>query len=110
MTNSINLKITLEKTDVKVYTVEYTLERSDLIEWVDKNRGSYQKVEVDPTLDPNDGTEEVSCTEDQYYDLHIDNYIDDQDPDLLFTDNCHDHDKCKFVSEECSILQTYAAD
>ena len=110
MANQINLKITLEKTDVKTYTVDYTLERSDLIKWVDEAFGSYQKVEVDPKLDPNDGTEEVSCTEDEYYNHHVDNYIDNQDPDLIFTDNCHDHDKCEFVSEECSILRTYAAD
>tara|TARA_R100000541_G_scaffold14095_1_gene23433 strand:- start:242 stop:577 length:336 start_codon:yes stop_codon:yes gene_type:complete len=111
MTNQINLKITLEKTDVKTYTVDYTIDMDDLIKFVDDNHGSYQKMEVDPTLDPETyGDLKVTCTQDEYYNHHVDNYIDNQDPDLIFTDNCHDHDKCEFVSEECSILRTYAAD
>ena len=41
--------------------------------------------------------------EDQYYKNYINEYMDDQDPDLLFTDNCHNHKDYQIESEECSI-------
>jgi len=99
----MNFTLTIEKTDVKIYKVRCSVDLDDLIKFVDDTYGSYQEVEVDPTLDPEDGATEVSCTKEEYYNYHIENYIDDQDPDLLFTDNCHNHKDYQIESEECSI-------
>tara|TARA_R110001583_G_scaffold64883_6_gene187816 strand:+ start:949 stop:1284 length:336 start_codon:yes stop_codon:yes gene_type:complete len=101
----MDITLKIEKTDVKIYTVQCTINLDDLIKFVDDTYGSYQEVEVDPTLDPETyGDVEVSCTKDEYYQNHVENYIDDQDPDLLFTDNCHDNKDYQLESEECSIL------
>jgi len=100
----MNITLTIEKTDVKIYTVQCKIDMDDLIKFVDDNHGSYQEMEVDPTLDPESyGDLEVSCTKEEYYNHRIDYYIDDQDPDLLFTDNCHNHKDYQIESEECSI-------
>ena len=49
---SMNITLTIEKTDVKIYTVQCKIDMDDLIKFVDDNHGSYQEMEVDPTLDP----------------------------------------------------------
>ena len=33
-------------------------------------------------------------------------YIDEQDPDLLFTDNCNNHQEYQLESEECVVIQS----
>ena len=33
-------------------------------------------------------------------------YIDEQDADLLFTDNCNDHQEYQLESEECVVIQS----
>ena len=100
----MDLYLTIEKTDVKIYKVRCSINMDDLIKFVDDTYGSYQEVEVDPTLDPETyGDVEVSCTKEEYYNQHIEDYMDDQDPDLLFTDNCHNHKNYQLESEECSI-------
>ena len=100
----MNVNLTIEKTDVKIYKVKCSINMNELIKFVDNTYGSYQEVEVDPTLDCETyGDAEVSCTKEEYYNQHIENYLDDQDPDLLFTDNCHDHKDYELESEECAI-------
>ena len=100
----MNITLTIEKTDVKIYTVQCKIDMDDLIKFVDDNYGSYQEMEIDPTLDYETyGGVEISCTKDEYYNSRIDDYIDDQDPDLLFTDNCNNHKNYQLESEECTI-------
>jgi hypothetical protein len=96
----MDLYLTIEKTDVKIYKVRCSINMDDLIKFVDENYQSYHESEIETLDDPMDQPE---CTEDQYYKHYINEYMDDQDPDLLFIDNCHNHKNYQLESEECSI-------
>ena len=96
----IDLAVTIEKTDVKIYTVQCSIDMDDVIKFVDANYGSYHENEIETLDDPMD---EPECTEDEYYEHYIGEYMDYQDADLLLTDNCHSHKVYHLESEECSL-------
>ena len=57
-------------------------------------------MDINLTIEKTD----VKIYKEEYYNQHIEDYIDDQDPDLLFTDNCHNHKEYDLESEECSVI------
>lgn len=95
----IEATVIIEKTDVKIYEVKVPIEMSAVTAWVDEVYGSYEEnVECS-----DDGDEAQKQSPKEYYESFVDGYLEDADPDRLFTDNCHDHQKFEFESEECSL-------
>jgi hypothetical protein len=96
----------IEKTDVKHYKVDVELVYDDLVYWVDEGLGSYKEYLVkhlfDLTVSDN---QPPDFTEEQYYMDYVEDYFQAQDPDLLFTDNCHNHREYALQTEECSLLK-----
>lgn len=110
-------KVKIEKTDVKHYDIEVDVIFADLIKWVDENYQSYRDYLTDDYPEETGGYPEGSedaadfrvannvdgGSSAEYYEGFVSQYFEDKDPDLLFTDNCHDHKKYELVSEECSL-------
>ena len=92
-------KIQVEKTDVKLYEIDFHIEEEELQHFVDENYQTFdQFVEDNECLKPTDLTKEG------YYKNYITEFIEDQDPDLLFMEWCQDHSQYHLESEECCIL------
>ena len=60
-------------------------------------------------FDEDTGETDVSkadVTEEEYYKNYTEDYIESLDPDLLFTDNCNNHQEYQLESEECVVIQS----
>ena len=99
----MQVELTIEKTDVKLYKVNVEVDFQDLMDWVDETHGSWETDNVDNVEIQKLPIEEVSKSIQDYYAYYIDQFIADKDPDLLFTDNCHNHQDYQLETEECSV-------
>lgn len=93
----------IEKTDVKIYEVKVPVDMSAVTAWVDEKYGSHAEQLDDDS--ETDVTQQQSPQE--YYQSFIEDYLQDADPDLLFTDNCLDHQRFEFESEECALKSVH---
>jgi hypothetical protein len=79
----------IEKTEVKHYRLDVELDYDDLVEWVDKfalGPSSYKEYLVEHLFDLTvSDTQEPDFTEEEYYMDYVEDYFQDQDPDVLFT-------------------------
>lgn len=97
----MQVELTIEKTDVKLYKVNVEVDFQDLMDWVDETHGKWELDDL--------GIEDFSVEGalfkglENYYTYYIDQFIADKDPDLLFTDNCHNHQDYQLETEECSV-------
>ena len=94
-------KVTIEKTDVKHFEFDVDVDMEEVKSWVHDNVGTYQTY----VLDNLEEDEEPYCTEDEFYQDYITEYLEDQDPDLIFTDNVLNQKDYQLQSEECSFAQ-----
>jgi len=101
----------IEKTEVKHYRLDVELDYDDLVEWVDKfalGPSSYKEYLVDHLFDLSvSDTQEPDFTEEEYYMDYVEDYFQDQDPDLLFTRYYYDashHAEYELESEDCTLL------
>lgn len=94
-------KIQIEKTDVKLYEIDFHIEENELKKFVDENYETFDQFVEDNELNE----EEVNdISPEEYYKNYLTEFIEDQDPDLLFSDWCQDHSQYHLESEECCIL------
>tara|TARA_Y200000002_G_scaffold382856_1_gene401687 strand:+ start:3640 stop:3969 length:330 start_codon:yes stop_codon:yes gene_type:complete len=102
---NINLKI--QKTDIKVYDINYDIDLVDLKNWVIEKVGTYQSYLDDWFYDEDKGEADPSKdnhTEEDYYKFYVEEYIEDQDIDVVFLDNCNNHSEYVLESEECLLV------
>lgn len=97
-------KVIIEKTDVKhfEFDVQVDAEMMEKVKsWVDEKYGTYQTY----VLDNLEEDENPECGETEFYQNHIEEYLEDQDPDLMFVDNVTNQQDYQLQTEECSIAQ-----
>jgi len=94
-------KVTIEKTDVKHFEFDVDVDMEKVKSWVHENYGTYQTY----VLDDLEEDEEPDCTEDEFYENRIEDFLEDQDPDLMFIDNVTNQQEYQLQTEECSIAQ-----
>ena len=99
----MQVELTIEKTDVKLYKVNVEVDWDDLVNWVDETHGSWETENVDNVEINKFSFEEVGKSIQDYYKYYINDYIESKDPDLLFLDNCHNHQDYQLETEECSV-------
>ena len=107
---NINLKI--QKTDIKTYDINYDIDFQDLKNWVIQNIGTYESYLDDWIYNEDAGETDSSkadLTEDEYYKSYIEEYVEDQDIDVVFLDNCNNHSEYVLESEECILTQLEVA-
>ena len=66
-------KVTIEKTDVKHFEFDVDVDMEKVKSWVHENYGTYQTY----ILDWLDDDEEPHCTEDEFYEDRIEDYLED---------------------------------
>ena len=103
--------IKIQKTDVKIYDIKVSVDYDSLVEFCKNSHiGSYaeylDKYCFDEDTGEIDETESWFKNEKEYYQSFASEYIDEQDPDLLFTDNCNNHQEYQLESEECVVIQS----
>ena len=94
-------KVTIEKTDVKHFEFDVDVDMEKVKSWVHEKIGTYQTY----VLDNLEEDEEPDCTEDEFYQNQVDEYLEDQDPDLMFIDNVINQQDYQLQTEECSFAQ-----
>ena len=106
----MQVELTIEKTDVKLYKVNVEGDWDDLVNWVDETHGKWyidrDEEENIASIMEIEGTNAQGAIEialANYYTYYVDQFIADKDPDLLFTDNCHNHQDYQLETEECSV-------
>ena len=103
-------KIKIEKTDVKIFELVIDVDENELKQWAIDHYGAPDEFEDDesPDLTLDEDGNEVPRTEpdpDWFY-PHLSEYLSEQDADVLFLDNCHDHSKYDLETEECVVVQS----
>ena len=98
----------IEKTEVKHYRLDVELDYDDLVEWVNGGHGSYKEYLVGHLFDLTvSDTQEPDFTEEEYYMDYVEDYFQDQDPDVLFTRYYYDAShraEYDLESEDCTLL------
>ena len=98
----------IEKTEVKHYRLDVELDYDDLVEWVNEGHGSYKEYLVKHLFDLSvSDTQEPDFTEEEYYMDYVEDYFQDQDPDVLFTRHYYDAShraEYELESEDCTLL------
>ena len=105
----MEFNIKIQKTDVKNYDVNVSINYQDLVEYVNNSNFSYKQYLDEYFFDEDTGETDVSkadVTEEEYYKNYTEDYIESLDPDLLFTDNCNNHQEYQLESEECVVIQS----
>ena len=102
--------VKIQKTDVKIYDIKVSVDYDSLVEFCKNSfRGSYGDYLDEWCSDEDTGeideTKSLFKNEKEYYQSFASEYIDEQDPDLLFTDNCQNHSEYQLESEECNLIQ-----
>lgn len=108
--------IKIQKTEVKIYDIKVSVDYDSLVEFCKNSHiGSYAEYlddccridefgELNDTV-PIDESKSEYKDEKEFYMQYASDYIDEQDADVLFLDNCHNFKEYQLESEECEIIQ-----
>ena len=105
----MEFNIKIQKTDVKNYDVNVSINYEELVEYVNNSNFSYKQYLDEYFFDEDTGETNPSksdVTEEEYYKGYIEDYIESLDADLLFTDNCNNHQEYQLESEECVVIES----
>lgn len=104
----MEFNVKIQKTDVKIYEVNVSINYEELVEYVKNSHMSYSEYLDECCFDEDTGETDPSksdFTEEEFYKNHMEEYIGNCDVDLMFTDNCHNHSEYELQSEECEFIQ-----
>ena len=113
----MEFNIKIQKTDIKIYELNVSVDYVSLVEFCKNGSiGSYAEYldcfcRIDEFGDENstvpiDESKSEYKDEKEFYMSYASDYIDEQDADLLFTDNCNNHQEYQLESEECVVIQS----
>jgi len=104
----MDFNIKFQKTDVKNYDVNVSINYEDLVEYVNNSNFSFKQYLDEYCFDEDTGEtnpDKSLITEEEYYKGYIEEYLESLDADLLFTDNCNNHQEFQLETEECVVIQ-----
>ena len=104
----MDFNIKFQKTDVKNYDVNVSINYEDLVEYVNNSNFSFKQYLDEYCFDEDTGEtnpDKSLITEEEYYKGYIEVYLESLDADLLFTDNCNNHQEFQLETEECVVIQ-----
>ena len=105
----MNYNLKIAKTDVKVFDISIDVDFADLKSWVDSNIYTYKEFLIINFFDDDKGElkseSEIDVSEEEFYNQYVEDYVEDLDVDVLFTDNCQNHSEYQLESEECQLME-----